>query len=118
MIAKLINKIYLDDPRRFWIMFWFVLSFISIVGAYSAWPYLWKGAFYQLLALGLVSIWRHVYLKSTGTWSIAYFVTWLISCNNLADELFFDNSKMDWNEWTGFLLIVFITLVQRKRWKR
>jgi len=96
----------------------FIMATVFIIVAYSFLPILPKGAFYILTALAFVGCFGALYLQTTGAWSLAVFVVWLLSLNNLGDELFFDPTEMDWNEWIGFLLIIAITLAQRKRWTR
>lgn len=106
------------NRTKFWLIFWFALSVVSVISAYSLNQFLWKGAFYHLTAISFVSIFRHLYIKSKGNWSLAYFVVWLVALNNLADELFFDATELDWNEWTAFFLIILISYIQRKKWTR
>lgn len=96
----------------------FSIATALIIAAYTFLPILPKGWFYILTALAFVGFLRALYLQTTGKWSLAVFVVWLLSINNLADELWFDPKEMDWNEWTGFFLIILITWIQRKRWTR
>ena len=101
-----------------WCKIWFLIGFLSVETAYAAYPFLWEGGWYHLTALSFVAFTRVIYLLTKGSWSIAAFVVWLFAINNLMDELFFDPTKMDYNEHIAFLLIVFIVVVQRKKWIR
>jgi hypothetical protein len=101
-----------------WQKIWFLLGFISVELAYAAYPLLWEGAWYDLVAISFMAFTRVIYLQSKGNWSIACFTVWLFACNNLMDELFFDPTEMDYNEHVGFLLIILIVTIQRKKWTR
>lgn len=101
-----------------WQKIWLVTGFVSVELAYAAYPLLWSGAWYDLVAISFVAFTRVIYLQSKGVWSLACFVLWLFSINNLMDELLFDPTEMDYNEHIGLLLIILITTIQRKRWIR
>jgi hypothetical protein len=101
-----------------WAKIYFSIATVLIIAAYTFLPILPKGVFYILTALAFVGFLRSLYLQTKGIWSLAVFVVWLLSCNNLSDELFFNPKEMDWNEWIGFLLIILITWIQRKKWIR
>ncbi len=101
-----------------WAKIWFFIATVSVVMAYSLHPLLWESSFFHLTSLAFVGFIRALYLQTTGDWSLAVFVVWLISINSLLDELLFDPTEMDYNEWTGFALIMLITLIQRKKWTR
>ena len=111
-----INWVY----RNIWFNkpFWFVLSVTTIISAYLFLPQLPKGSFYKLTAISFCSLWRLAYLQSKGSWSLAYFVMWLISFNNLLDELFFDPKEQEYNEVFAALLIVVITWRYKNKWIR
>jgi hypothetical protein len=103
---------------KHWSKIWFLSAFLSAFLAYSVHSHLWEGAFYHLTAFSFVGYTRALYLQTKGDWSLAVFVVWLTCINSLLDEMFFNPSKLEANEYVGFLLIVFITLVQRKKWRR
>jgi uncharacterized membrane protein len=102
----------------YWSKIWFVSGFISAVMAYSFWPYLWENSFYQLVSFSFLAYTRSLYLQSKGSWSLAVFVVWLTCVNSFLDEILFNPKEMNINEYIGFLLIILITVSQRKRWTR
>ncbi len=101
-----------------WSKIWFLSGFLSAFLAYTAHPYLWDSSFYHLTAFAFVGYTRALYLQVKGDWSLAVFVVWLTCVNSLLDELFFNPSELEANEYIGFFMIMFITIAQRKRWRR
>lgn len=95
-----------------------VISFITVTMAYLFTPILPNYLFFDLIALAFSLMWLFIYLKSKGWWSITFFVFFLISLNNLADEVFFDPISYDVNEITGAILIALITILFKKKWTR
>ena len=95
-----------------------VISFVAVTLAYTLSPIISLGLFFDLVALSFSSIWLYTYLSSKGKWSIVFFIIFLTSLNNFIDELFFNPAEYDWNEYTAFSLIVLITILNLKRWKR
>ncbi len=95
-----------------------VISFITVTMAYLFTPVLPNYLFFDLIALAFSLMWLFIYLKSKGWWSITFFVFFLISLNNLADELFFDPIKYDLNELSAAILIALITIIFKKKWTR
>lgn len=95
-----------------------VISFITVTMAYLFTPVLPNYLFFDLIALAFSLMWLFIYLKSKGWWSITFFVFFLISLNNLADEVFFDPISYDVNEITGAILIALITILFKKKWTR
>jgi uncharacterized membrane protein len=101
-----------------WSKIWFIVGFICAFLAYTVHPCLWHGAFYHLISFAFVGYTRALYLQTKGDWSLAVFVVWLTCINSFLDEMFFDPKEMQLNEYLGFLVIILITTVQRKRWRR
>ncbi len=95
-----------------------VISFITVTMAYLFTPIMPEYLFFDLVAISFSLMWLFVYLKSKGWWSITFFVFFLVSLNNLMDELFFDPVKYDLNEITGAILITLITILFKKTWTR
>jgi hypothetical protein len=84
-----------------------IASICTFVAAYSLWPLLWHGSFYQLLAISIV-LWMALIkdLCPQGLKKFARVGFW-ISVNNLMDELFFDPTKFAINEYifAAFILL-------------
>ena len=97
---------------------WFYIGVLSMVSAYSLYPLLWKAAFYHLTAIGVVGIIRAYYLVSTGRHSLWVFIFWLWSVSNFIDEMYFNNSVIELNEYIAAVLIAVIVLFNPKKWIR
>lgn len=96
----------------------FVLGFMCAMCAYSLWPYLWKGAFYQFVSIAFVGYVGATYFLSKGNWSLAIFVVWMTTINSCLDEFFFDPTEMDYNEYFAFVLLAIITIKYKDKWIR
>ena len=94
----------------------YLLSVIIMVAIYLLHPYLWKGAFYHVTALSFCLVHYSQYLQTKGKFSLVVFIVFIVTLNNLADELFFDPTKMDYNELFSAALIAFIVFVNRRKW--
>lgn len=83
---------------------------------YSMWPFLWKGCFYQGLAIAIALHWiselvplhRLVLQEKISVCGL------LCAVNNLLDELFFDPRAFQVNEYVLLFLLVLI-VVRGKR---
>lgn len=95
-----------------------ILSFVSIVMAYSLHPILWYGAFYHLTAIAFVALTRIVFLRSVGSWKLFALVMHVMAWNSLLDELFFDPKIIDYNEYFTLAVCVCIVCKNRDKWSK
>ena len=82
---------------------------LSLVN-YSLWRYFPEGTFYVLNALFITLLCVFIYLENRKS-----FVCWLLlmlSINNLADEFFFDATKLQLNELIFALSLPFIWVIK------
>jgi hypothetical protein len=94
----------------------YLLSVLSVLVAYLLHPYLWHHSFYHLTALSFCLIHYSQYLQAKGNHSLFVFVVFIVTINNLLDELFFDPKKIDYNEIITALIIAVIVWTFRKKW--
>lgn len=92
------------------------IALTCYISAFSLWPLLWIHAFYHLLAVAIALHWfagllpiRHLKLNDKVTW-----IGILCAINNIIDELFFDPTSFDVNEYI-FLSIILLTVICGKR---
>ena len=97
---------------------WFVSAFLSALAAYTFNGELWENGWYHLIAFAFVGYTRTIYLCTTGEWSIMAFIVHLTAVNSFIDELFFDPTVIEANEYIAFLLFIIITIKNRKKWIR
>jgi|TARA_R110000851_G_C13031704_1_gene561170 hypothetical protein len=95
-----------------------VFSFLTALMAYSFHPLLWDGAFYHLTALSFVGLTRIIWLKSYGSWKLFAMVMNLMCWNNLFDEIFFNPTVIDYNEYITLLITILIVLKNREKWSK
>jgi hypothetical protein len=95
----------------------YLLSVLCVLVAYLLHPYLWGKAFYHLTALSFCFIHYSQYLQAKGNYSLFVFVIFVVTLNNIIDEIFFDPSKMDYNEIVTALVILAIVLRFKKKWR-
>jgi hypothetical protein len=96
---------------------YYIMSVVAVLLAYLANPYLWNHAFYHLTALSFCLIHYSQYLQSKGNYSLFVFVVFMVTINNLLDEVFFDPKKMDYNEIITALIIVVIVWKFKNKWR-
>lgn len=88
---------------------------ISLAG-YNLWRYAWHGFFYECNALMISLLYylvkdlskHNLYLHTVAT------IGFWFSVSNLCDELFFDPTKTQWNEYAFALIIIVLTLKKSK----
>jgi hypothetical protein len=97
---------------------WFLLGFITKVFCDTIFPLLWDDAWYHLTAFSFVCYLRVIYLMSHGVLSVIVFIAWLTSINALLDELFFDPSAIELNEYIGFIIMILIVFKYKCKWMR
>jgi hypothetical protein len=95
-----------------------VLSFVTIISAYSLYPYLWEGAFYHLTAVCFVAMTRIIWKLTFGKWSLVSLVMHVTAINNLLDEIFFDPKIISYNEYFTLLMTVLIIIHNKNKWAR
>ncbi len=96
----------------------FLIGFVSAFLAYSIYPYLWDKSFYHLTALSFVGYAGALYFQTKGGWSLVVLVAFMSAINAFIDELFFNPTIFESNEYVGFLTIILVVLFQRRRWRR
>jgi len=95
---------------------WFVSAFLSVLAAYTFKDFLWESGWYHLVAFAFVGYTRTIYLCTKGEWSIIAFIVHLTAINSFVDELFFDPTVIEANEYIAFILFIIIAVKNRKKW--
>lgn len=95
-----------------------IISFATILSAYSLYPYLWEDAFYHLTAISFVTLTRIVWILTRGKWGLVALVMHVTAINNLLDEMFFNPKIIDYNEYLTLLITIIIILHKRNEWER
>lgn len=85
-----------------WLLY--IALLISII-TYNTWMYLPKGSFYIGNAIFISMICGFIYINYNKYW--ISFLLFYLSLNNLVDELFFDNTKIQLNELFFTLIILY-----------
>jgi hypothetical protein len=91
-------------------------AILASLAGYNLWPYAWHGFFYQCNALMISLLFylvkdfgKHdLYLHKVAT------IGFWFAISNLCDELFFDPTKLQWNEYVFALIIIVLTLKKSK----
>ena len=86
------------------------LALICFTLAYAAWPWLWEGFFYQAIATAFIFLWWHV--KPSGPVGAVGF--WF-SVNALVDEILFDPTQINVNEYFFGIIVIFIIWAHHHR---
>ncbi len=89
------------------------ISIIVSIITYSFWIFLPKGSFY--IGNGLFIFLVCSYIFSIDKRNVWAFILWGLSINNLADELFFDNTKLEFNEIVVGVAIIIIAIIKIKK---
>lgn len=97
---------------------YYILSVCCVVVAYLFYPHLWDKAFYHLTALSFCFIHYSQYLQAKGNYSLFVFVVFIVTLNNMLDELFFDPVKIDYNEIITALIALVIIVTHSKKWRK
>lgn len=97
---------------KFWQNITLIASQVILVGGWLFWPYLWSGAFYHFLAVFILLIMLLVRDLTTGVARKVATVGALFAANNLVDELFFDPTKIYFNEL--FISVVIVLVIFKK----
>lgn len=90
----------------------YTATVISLI-TYLFWSYMPKGSFYIGNAIFILLL--CVYLFLTDKESIIKFILMSLSINNLFDEVFFDNTKLELNELLTALAILIFALIKNKK---
>lgn len=88
-----------------------IATILSIV-TYMFWYYLPKGSFYVGNALFIFLLCVYIFVKQRE--KFINFVLLGFSVNNLLDELFFDNTKLGYNELAILIIIPLIWVLKKK----
>lgn len=89
----------------------FRLSLIVLIGSWTFWPYLWDHAFYHGLAVSLLGF-AWCFYRQVKVSKCDGLIFLLLCLSNLADELFFDPTAIEMNEYlmAGLMVISVITI--------
>lgn len=82
-----------------------IAAIVAMVVASTFYIYLWEGAYYQLIALGICLLFWELKVKVK---TIAAEIGFVLSLSNIADELFFDPKAIGINEYIFALIIILI----------
>lgn len=89
-----------------------IATVVSII-TYLFWSYLPKGSFYIGNAIFILLLCVYLFLTDKG--SIIKFILMSLSINNLLDEVFFDNTKLELNEILTALTIFIFAIIKKKK---
>lgn len=94
-----------------------VIALLVSIAGYNLWLFAWKDFFYQCNALFLLLLF--IVLKNIKV-EERYFskivdIGLCCSVSNLIDEIFFDPTKYEWNEYVLILIIIYITFVPNNK---
>lgn len=81
-------------------------AIVSMIAASTLFNYLWHGAYYQLMAIGIFLLFWELKAKVK---NVAAMIGFWLSLSNLADEFFFDPKVIQANEYVFAVLIIFLT---------
>ena len=90
----------------------YIATVVSLV-TYLFWKYLPKGSFY--IGNSIFIFLLCVYLFLNDKESVIKFILISLSINNLFDEMFFDNTKLELNEILTALTIFIFALIRKKK---
>ena len=90
----------------------YIATVISLI-TYLFWEYLPKGSFYMGNALFILLLCIYLFLNDKG--SVIKFILLALSLNNLLDEMFFDNTKLELNEILTALTIFIFAIIKKKK---
>ena len=90
----------------------YIATVVSVI-TYLFWSYLPKGSFYIGNAIFILLL--CVYLFLTDKESIIKFTLMSLSINNLLDEMFFNNTKLELNEILTALTIFIFAIIKKKK---
>lgn len=94
-----------------------ILSFVAIIMAYTFHPFLWDYAFYHLTALTFVLLTRLVWkLTIDSRYRLVALVMHITAINNLLDEIFFNPTKIDLNEYLTLIITIIVVYYNRDKW--
>lgn len=96
-----------------------VLLYISLIISiltYNLWGYLPKESFYIGNSVFIFLICTYIFFKERK--SNIKFVLFSLSLNNLFDELFFDNTKLELNELLTVCAIIVILIIRIKHGRK
>tara|TARA_R110002126_G_scaffold236489_1_gene380082 strand:+ start:461 stop:775 length:315 start_codon:yes stop_codon:yes gene_type:complete len=89
----------------------YIALFTGII-TYLFWGFMPKGSFYVGNSFFIMMLCIYIYLKDKE--SCISFILFSLALNNLLDELFFDNTKLELNEIMVGLAIIIFAIIKRK----
>jgi len=106
-----------EAKRIFIIKLSLLLGFVSAMfGSLIAQHYLWKNAYYHLMELGFIFYLLSFYLLSkkdsqefTKLWKTITLIILLCSVSTLIDELIYDATKVEFNDFIRIVTIIYIS---------
>jgi hypothetical protein len=90
----------------------YIATVISLI-TYLFWSYMPKGSFYVGNAIFILLLCVYLFLNNKE--SVIKFVLMSLSINNLLDEVFFDNTKLELNEILTALTIFIFAIIKKKK---
>lgn len=92
----------------------YITGFISLFVGYSFWKYLWDGAFYQLMAFGLLCYAFSFYNEAKNkTWEIITYIGLFACINNFTDELSGLACTFNWSEYLSIIFAIIFLVYKR-----
>ena len=90
----------------------YIATVVSLI-TYLLWSYMPKGSFYIGNAIFILLLCVYLFLNDKG--SVIKFILISLSINNLLDEMFFDNTKLELNEILTALTIFIFAIIKKKK---
>lgn len=94
-----------------------ISALVVCVATYNVWPFLWKGFFYQGMAVHFILVYGlsfNLARDRTPDYFVSkcMFIGFWLAINNLFDELVFNPKKIELNEYITALIIICIILLK------
>lgn len=118
LLNQIWNSLSSHEPDK--IAFLLLSGFVCSIIGYSFHPMLWDYAFYHFVALSFTfvfwSVWLFTRLNSRifHKFQVVAFIMFLTAISNLVDEVFFDNSKIESNEYLAWSFNIVVVVLNRK----
>ena len=90
----------------------YIATVVSII-TYLFWSYMPKGSFYIGNAIFILLLCVYLFLNDKE--SVIKFILMSLSINNLLDEVFFDNTKLELNEILTALTIFIFAIIKKRK---
>lgn len=96
----------------------------ALISSVIAPEYMYDDAYYHFMELAFVFYLLGFYLltrgvidKFTGMWESLMLLIFLSSVSVIVDELFYDTTKVEWNDLIRFIVIIIVSFRKKYRWK-